>query len=87
MLGALIDNEEKAAEQQSARSSRRRTFEGDFKISLLVLIACIIKADGIRKTSELATVRRILIRVFGDYGTDDAMEILERLLQQDIDET
>ena len=87
VLGALIDNEEKAAEQQSGRSSRRHTFEGDFKISLLVLIACIIKADGIKKTSELATVRRILIRVFGDYGTDDAMEILERLLQQDIDET
>ena len=87
VLGALIDNEEKAAEQQTGRSSRRHTFEGDFKISLLVLIACIIKADGIRKTSELATVRRILIRVFGDYGTDDAMEILERLLQQDIDET
>ena len=56
-------------------------------MSLLVLIACIIKADGTVKASELATVRRILNANFGRQETDDAMNILDRLLSQNIDET
>ena len=87
VVGAIIDSGDKTGEQKRGGTSHAHTYAGDFKISLLVLIACIIKADGVRKTSELAAVRRILIRAFGDNGTDDAIEILERLLQQDIDET
>lgn len=82
-LGSLFDTDDKTAGQ----SRRRHTAAGDFKMSLLVLIACIIKADGTVKASELATVRRILNANFGRQETDDAMNILDRLLSQNIDET
>ena len=82
-LGSLFDTDDKTEGQ----SRRRHTAAGDFKMSLLVLIACIIKADGTVKASELATVRRILNANFGRQETDDAMNILDRLLSQNIDET
>jgi len=64
-----------------------RTTEGDFKMSLLVLMACIMKADGHVDKSELAVVKRFLVTNFGEQGALDALQILKNLLDQDIDET
>ena len=64
-----------------------RTTEGDFKMSLLVLMACIMKADGHVDKSELAVVKRFLVANFGEQGALDALQILKNLLDQDIDET
>ena len=72
-LGSLFDSDDRPAGQ------RRQTAAGDFKMSLLVLIACIIKADGTVKASELETVRRILVANFGRQEADEAMRILDRL--------
>ena len=83
VIGAIVDGSDDS--QRYVESGK--TGAGDFKISLLVLIACIIKADGIRKPEEVGMVRRILSANFGEAGTDEAMAILDRLLQQDIDET
>ena len=80
-LGSLFDSDDRPAGQ------RRQTAAGDFKMSLLVLIACIIKADGTVKASELETVRRILVANFGRQEADEAMRILDRLLSQNINET
>lgn len=83
-IGSMFDTNDKPARQGG---SRHRTAEGDFKMSLLVLIACVVKADGKTSDPELATVRRILVANFGKTEADDAMSILDRLLRQNINET
>lgn len=67
--------------------SSHQTTEGDFKMSLLVLIACIMKADGHVVKSELAVVKRFLVTNFGEQGALDALQILKNLLDQNIDVT
>lgn len=67
-------------------SGMRNTAEGDFKISLLVLIACIMKADGNPKKSELDVVKRFLVANFGEEGALEALKALKELLKQDINE-
>jgi DnaJ like chaperone protein len=62
------------------------TTEGDFKMSLLVLMACIMKADGHVDKSELAVVKKFLVANFGEQGALDALQILKNLLEQNIDE-
>lgn len=63
------------------------TAEGDFKMSLLVLMACIMKADGHVDKSELAEVKKFLVANFGEQGALEALQILKELLKQDINET
>ncbi len=64
-----------------------RTTEGDFKMSLLVLMACIMKADGRVDKAELAVVKKFLVANFGEQGALEALQILKNLLDQPIDET
>lgn len=64
-----------------------RTAEGDFKMSLLVLMACVIKADGHVHRSELAVVKKFLVANFGEEGALEALQILKKILEQPIDET
>ena len=57
-----------------------------FQMSLLALMAAVMKADGVVKVSELDVVKQFLPRVFPDH--DDrvrALQILKGMLQQDID--
>lgn len=84
VIGAIIDGSDN---RDGAAHSTGRTYAGDFKISLLVLIACVVKADGVRKAEEMGIVRKILVANFGEGEADEAIQILNRLLQQDIDET
>jgi len=63
------------------------TTEGDFKMSLLVLMACIMKADGRVDKAELAVVKKFLVANFGEEGALEALQILKNLLNQNIDET
>ncbi|MEI8086055.1 MAG: TerB family tellurite resistance protein [Paludibacter sp.] len=64
-----------------------QTTEGDFKMSLLVLMACIMKADGRVDKAELAVVKQFLVSNFGEQGALDALQILKNLLDQNIDES
>jgi len=64
-----------------------QTTEGDFKMSLLVLMACIMKADGRIDKAELAVVKKFLVSNFGEQGALDALPILKNLLDQNIDES
>jgi DnaJ like chaperone protein len=58
---------------------------GDIKVSLLVLIACVIKVDGHVKKTELDLVKRFLVRNYGEQGALEALQILKSLLEQQID--
>jgi len=84
-LGSMFDGTSISATTQMLGSSQ--TTEGDFKMSLLVLMACIMKADGRVDKSELAVVKKFLVANFGEQGALDALQILKNLLEQNIDET
>lgn len=83
-LGSMFDGTKLSG---STSVSTNNTTEGDFKMSLLVLMACIMKADGRVDKSELAVVKKFLITNFGEQGALDALQILKSLLEQDIDES
>ncbi len=61
------------------------TQEGDFKVSLLVMIAAIMKADGKIMRSELEYVKNFLYRRFGDAETERLLLLLREILNQDLD--
>lgn len=84
-IGSLFDSGNVQVNTDSTRPGR--TTEGDFKMSLLVLMACIMKADGRVDKAELAVVKRFLVANFGEDGALEALQVLKNILQQDIDET
>lgn len=84
-LGSMFDGGQITASAHTLGAGR--TTEGDFKMSLLVLMACIMKADGRVDKSELAVVKKFLVANFGEQGALEALQILKNLLDQHIDET
>ncbi len=79
-LGSMFGNAQ--VEQTSYRN--RRTTEADFKASLLVMIACVMKADGRVMKAELDVVKKFLLQNFGEEGTREALQVLKKLLDQPI---
>lgn len=61
-----------------------KTTMGDFAVSLLVLIAAIMKADGKVLKSELDYVKHFLKQNFGDKESLEALSLLKEFLKQDI---
>jgi len=80
-LGSMLGN----AQSNETRYRNRRTTEADFKVSLLVMIACVLKADGRVMKAELDVVKRFLISNFGEEGAKEALQVLKKLLEQPID--
>jgi DnaJ like chaperone protein len=68
----------------SSRKSQRAT-QGDIRVSIIVLIACVIKADGRVLKSEINFIKPFLVRTFGEQGAKQALQLLKELLQKDID--
>lgn len=75
--------------QTSSRTSRtyrtQRTTAGDVNVSIIVLIACVIKSDGRVLKSEINYIKPFLLRTFGEAGAKQALLLLKELLKQDID--
>ena|SRR5664279_4517838 len=60
------------------------THQGDFGMSLLVLVAAVMKADGKIVRSELDYVKHFFIRQFGQESAKQALLTLKDILKQDI---
>ncbi len=90
VIGSLFDKSNEIGSYQEqwqrGRSPYSNTAEGDFKMSLLVLIACVMKADGRPQKQELNVVKRFLLANFGEDGALEALQILKNLLKQDIND-
>jgi DnaJ like chaperone protein len=84
-LGSIFDGSQISVSSHALGPDR--TSEGDFKMSLLVLMACIMKADGRVDKAELAVVKKFLVVNFGEQGALEALQILKNLLDQPINET
>lgn len=72
------------------QSGQTRTFEtevttrGDFAVSLLVLIAAVMKADKKVLKSELDYIRHYFVQNFGQASAHEAMLMLRDILNQQI---
>ena len=69
---------EAAAEYEGNQAQRN-----SFLMSLLVLSAAVIKADGKTTSEELATLRGFFAKNFGAHAADEAEEIVKELIQKD----
>ncbi len=63
---------------------RHHTGKGDFAMSLLVLSAAVMKADGKILKSELEYVKVFFVRQFGVSRTQELMKILKEILLKEI---
>jgi DnaJ like chaperone protein len=80
-LGSLFDG---AAESGLKQLPSGQTSGGDFAVSLLVLTAAVMKADGKVLKSELDYVKRFLINQFGNENAQEQLQVLRDILKQDI---
>lgn len=78
ILGSVVDSVE------TVQVNSGTTTPGDYAMSLLVLIAAMLKADGKILKSELDYVKRFLVQNFGVDGAQEALVMLRDLLKQDI---
>jgi DnaJ like chaperone protein len=60
------------------------TTAGDFLVSLLVLMAAVMKADGKVLKSELDYVKAYLLTTFGEDDTAEALRLLREILNKPI---
>jgi DnaJ like chaperone protein len=79
-LGWMFDN----TAQSETTGTFRKTTTGDFAVSMMVLIAAVMKADGKVVQSELNYVKAFLVNRFGSDSAKEALKMLKDLLKQNI---
>jgi len=83
-LGSAFDNAKGKAGAKGAQGGRYQTSSGDFNVSLVLLSAAVMKADGKVMKSELNYVRDFFSNQFGPDQTAEFMEYLKQALDQNI---
>ena len=82
LIGSAIDS---TTDQTSSYTTGPvRTTRGDFGMSLLVLVAAVMKADGKVVKSELDYVKQFFVRQFGQESAKQALLMLKDILRQEI---
>ena len=80
VIASKLESLSQAVQQGDDQSKGQRN---SFLMSLLVLSAAIIKADGKTSQRELSTVRSFFARNFGPQAGNDAEEIIKSILSKD----
>lgn len=70
---------------EGRQGQRQRPSQGDIRISILVLTACVMKADGHVKKPELNVVKQFLLKNYSEQEAKEVLKMLQGLLQQNID--
>lgn len=83
-LGSMVGTTEitTSGDPNSRAHGRMRTSTNDFVISLLVLSAAVMQADGRVLKSELAYVKDFFIRQFGERKAKEQIGLLREILKQ-----
>lgn len=79
LIGSVFDNT-----TIQTTVARHRTTPGAFGMSLLVLVAAVMKADGKVVKAELDYVKQFFARQFGSDTASEALQYLRDILKQDI---
>ncbi|HNR42960.1 MAG TPA: TerB family tellurite resistance protein [Bacteroidales bacterium] len=82
LVGSMVDST--VSGQVTYTQPQRQTARGDFSVSLLVLIAAMMKADGKVVKAELDFVKQFFLRQFGPESAREALRMLRDILKQDI---
>ena len=82
--GLLADGETPEANTYKRSTYSSTEQRNSFLVSLLVLSAAVIKADGKTLQAELDCVKDFVRRNFGDAAVPEAMRMLEELTRQDV---
>ncbi len=92
VVGSLFDGGTEQMQQGSPHSGYTgrptgysgRTTTGGYVMSLLVLVAAVMKADGKVLKSELDYVKRFMVQNFGESSATESVKMLRDILQQTI---
>ena len=79
-IGSIFDSTTVNVNNQGLGS----TTHNDFAVSLLVMSAAVMKADGKTMRSEVDFVKKFYIQQFGVDATQEYMLLLKKILDQDI---
>jgi DnaJ like chaperone protein len=82
LVGSMIDST--SVQTSTYTSGNVRTSQGDFGMSLLVLVAAVMKADGKVVKSELDYVKQFFVRQFGQESAKEALLMLKDIIKQEI---
>lgn len=88
-LGALMDNAKgivvaKPGAGPYTRTTQGPATSGDLALSLVVLTAAVMKADGKPTHGELGHVRKFLVHQFGPQHSAELLRLLRDVLKRDI---
>lgn len=83
VVGTLIDNAQSKQEAQDYQPGQPTT-QGGYMMSLMILVAAVMKADGKILKSELDYTKEFFVRSFGLAAAGEAIKILRDLLNQSI---
>jgi DnaJ like chaperone protein len=84
VVGFVIGSVVEGSQTRVGRIEQGKTTTGDFAVSLLVLIAAVMKADGKILKSELDYVKKYFVQAFGESSAGEAIMMLRDILNQDI---
>jgi DnaJ like chaperone protein len=91
VVGSMVDSEATSPQNNNFSGSRtqspygqRATTTGGYVMSLLVLVAAVMKADGKVLKSELDYVKQFFVRSFGASSAQEAIKMLRNLLNRNI---
>lgn len=83
VVGSMFDENKPGSAQQEYQPGQPTT-RGGYVVSLLVLVAAVMKADGTVLKSELEYTKQFFVRSFGTQAAGDAIKMLRDLLKQNI---
>ena len=88
-IASMLDESKNTLnDNESARTmnyGRCRATQGDISVSIIVLLACVIKADGRVLKAEINYIKPFLLRTFGEEQAKQALALLKQLLNEHID--
>ncbi|HUS87543.1 MAG TPA: TerB family tellurite resistance protein [Bacteroidales bacterium] len=83
-VGSMFDTPGQSSTRTYHRGKYYNTTAGDFAMSLLVLIAAVMKADGRVVKAELDYVKSFFVRQFGEETAGEAILMLRDMLKKPI---
>lgn len=83
VVGSMFDNTQVIYGRQDNQTDLQTT-QGGYIMSLLVLVAAVMKADGKVLKSELEYTKQFFVNAFGVSAAQEAIRILRDLLNQNI---
>lgn len=84
MIGSMFDGSSEIMKTGTRTGYSGQTTAGGYVMSLLVLTASVMKADGKILKSELDYVKKFMVHNFGEASATEAVRLLRDLLDQNI---